>query len=226
MPKILLVEDDEAMAVGLRDGFGFEGYEVSVAEDGETALRMAADGDWDLMILDVMLPKMSGLDVCKQIRKDGGDVPIIMLTARGQEIDKVVGLKSGADDYVTKPFSFLELVARVEAILRRSSEVARGPERYTFGDVKLDFGSMEALKGERAVDLSRREFELLRYMVSHRGKAIPRERLLEAVWGYDNQSHTRTVDMHVAKLRKKIEDDPADPAFIVTVHRVGYRFTG
>ncbi len=226
MPRVLIVEDDEAMAVALRDGFGFEGYEVGLAHDGETALRTAADGNWDLMILDVMLPKMSGLDVCKQIRKDGGNVPIIMLTARGQEIDKVVGLKSGADDYVTKPFSFLELVARVEAILRRSSEVAKGPERYRFGDVKLDFGRMEALKGERAVDLSRREFELLRYMVSHRGKAIPRERLLEAVWGYDEQSHTRTVDMHVAKLRKKIEDDPVKPSFIVTVHRVGYKFTG
>jgi two-component system alkaline phosphatase synthesis response regulator PhoP len=226
MPRILIVEDDEAMAVGLRDGFGFEGYDVSLVHDGESALRMAADDDWDLMILDVMLPKMSGLDVCRQIRKDGGNIPIIMLTARGQEIDKVVGLKSGADDYVTKPFSFLELVARVEAILRRSSEVAKGPERYRFGDVKLDFGRMEALKGERAVDLSRREFELLRYMVGHRGKAIPRERLLEAVWGYDDQSHTRTVDMHVAKLRKKIEDDPANPAFVVTVHRVGYKFTG
>ena len=140
-----------------------------------------------------------------------------MLTARGQEIDKVVGLKSGADDYVTKPFSFLELVARVEAILRRSSKVAKGPDRYRFGDVKLDFGRMEALKSERAIDLSRREFELLRYMVGHRGKVIPRERLLEAVWGYDNGSHTRTVDMHVAKLRKKIEDDPANPAF----HRHG-----
>jgi two-component system alkaline phosphatase synthesis response regulator PhoP len=226
MPKILLVEDDEAMAVGLRDGFGFEGYQVSVAEDGETALRMAADGDWDLMILDVMLPKMSGLDVCKQIRKDGGDVPIIMLTARGQEIDKVVGLKSGADDYVTKPFSFLELVARVEAVLRRTSAGTEETERYSFGDVRLDFSSMEAVKGESPIDLSRREFELLRYMVDHRGKAIPRQRLLEAVWGYNNESYTRTVDMHIAKLRKKVEDDPADPAFIVTVHRVGYKFTG
>jgi len=226
MPKVLIVEDDEAMAVALRDGFGFEGYDVSLVHDGETALRMATDDNWDLMILDVMLPKMSGLDVCKQIRKDGGNVPIIMLTARGQEIDKVVGLKSGADDYVTKPFSFLELVARVEAILRRSSEVTKGPDRYRFGDVNLDFGRMEALKGERAVDLSRREFELLKYMVDHRGKAIPRERLLEAVWGYDNESHTRTVDMHVAKLRKKLEDDPANPAFIVTMHRVGYKFTG
>ncbi len=226
MPRVLIVEDDQSMAVALKDGFSYEGYHVALAQDGQAGLRLATDNNVDLVILDVMLPKLSGLDVCRRLRQQGSRIPIIMLTARGQEIDKVLGLKTGADDYVTKPFSFLELVARVEAILRRSAEVARGPDRYGFGDVKLDFGRMEAHKGERAIDLSRREYELLRYMVGHRGKAIPRERLLEAVWGYDNQSHTRTVDMHVAKLRKKIEDDPADPAFIVTVHRVGYKFTG
>ena len=226
MPRVLIVEDDEAMAVALRDGFGFEGYEVSLAHDGDEALRMATGESRDLVILDVMLPKTSGLDVCRQIRKEGGNVPIIMLTARGQEIDKVIGLKSGADDYVTKPFSFLELVARVEAVLRRASGDPSGREQYRFGDVRLEFERREATKGRKAVDLSRREFELLKYMVHHRGKAIPRERLLEAVWGYNHDSHTRTVDMHVAKLRKKLEDDPGRPAFIVTVHGVGYKFSG
>jgi len=226
MPRVLIVEDDETMAIALRDGFGFEGYDVRMVHDGATALELALGEPWDLLILDVMLPRMSGLDVCKGIRRAGNKVPIIMLTARGQEIDKVVGLKTGADDYVTKPFGFLELMARVEAVLRRSSGHAEGATSYEFGDVRVDFERMEATKAGRQLEFSRREFELLKYMIDHRGKALPREQILEGVWGYNDESHTRTLDMHVAKLRKKVESRPADPQYIVTVHRVGYRFNG
>ena len=149
MPRVLIVEDDEAMAVALRDGFGFEGYEVRLVHDGAAALELASQENWDLIILDVMLPKMSGLDVCKRIRRNGSKVPVIMLTARGQEIDKVLGLKTGADDYVTKPFSFLELMARVEAVLRRTSGYGDSPDTYQFGDVVVDFKRSEVKKGEQ-----------------------------------------------------------------------------
>jgi two-component system alkaline phosphatase synthesis response regulator PhoP len=226
MSRVLIVEDDEAMGIALRDGFDFEGYEVQLTRDGETALELALRERWDLILLDVMLPKMSGLEVCKRIRRDQRAIPIIMLTAKGQEIDKVLGLKTGADDYVTKPFSFLELIARVEAVLRRSAGRAEGPASFDFGDVRLNFSAMEATKAGTEIDLSRREFELLRFMIDQRGKVLSRERILDAVWGYDHESHTRTVDMHVAKLRKKIEDHPEDPQFILTVHRVGYKFNG
>jgi DNA-binding response OmpR family regulator len=226
MPRVLIVEDDEAMAVALRDGFAYEGYEVKLATDGAEGLRLAEEGNHDLIVLDVMLPKMSGLDVCKRIRRNGSKVPVIMLTARGQEIDKVLGLKTGADDYVTKPFSFLELMARVEAVLRRTSGYGDSPDTYQFGDVIVDFKRSEVKKNEQSLVLSPREFKLLRFLIDHRGEVVTRERLLDAVWDYDNVPFTRTVDMHIAKLRKKVEDDPQDPAHIVTVHRVGYRFNG
>ena len=226
MPRVLIVEDDEAMAVALRDGFSWEGFDVRVAGDGASGLRLASEGQHDLVILDVMLPKMSGLDVCRRIRRDGLRVPVIMLTARGQEIDKVLGLKTGADDYVTKPFSFLELMARVEAVLRRASGYSDPVDLVEFGDVRIDFRRGEARKAGLPLSLSPRELRLMRYLVEHRGEVLPRERLLDAVWGYDDVPFTRTVDMHVAKLRKKIEDRPHDPTWIVTVHRVGYKFTG
>lgn len=224
--KVLVVEDDEAMAVALRDGFDYEGYEVSVARDGEAGLTLARTTVPDLIILDVMLPKKSGLDVCKQLRNEGNDVPIIMLTARGQEIDKVLGLKLGADDYVTKPFSFLELMARVEAVLRRVSGRREMIETYSFGDVVIHFKQCEATKGGKPVELSPRELELMRFFVEHRGEVVGRDQLLDTVWGYGNMPFTRTVDMHIAKLRKKIEDKPNDPKYIVTIHRLGYKFTG
>lgn len=226
MPKVLIVEDDEAMAVALHDGFKYEGYDVKMANDGATGLKMATEGSYDLVILDVMLPKLSGLDACKRIRRGGSRVPVIMLTARGQEIDKVLGLKVGADDYVTKPFSFLELMARVEAVLRRCSGYSDQVDAYEFGNVAVDFKRSEAKKGTQQLTLSPREFKLLRFLIDHRGEILPRERLLDAVWGYDDVPFTRTVDMHIAKLRKKIEDKPSDPSFIVTVHRLGYKFTG
>ena len=221
---MLIVEDDDSMAVALRDGFDYEGYEVRVARDGLTGLKLASEGDHDLLILDVMLPKLSGLDVCKRIRRGGSRVPIIMLTARGQELDKVAGLRTGADDYVTKPFSFLELMARVEAVLRRSSGYNDTLESYEFGDVRVDFKRLEARKNGSELSMSPREFRLLQFLIEHRGEVLSRERLLDAVWGYENVPFTRTVDMHVAKLRKKVETRPQDPAHIITVHRVGYKF--
>jgi two-component system alkaline phosphatase synthesis response regulator PhoP len=227
MPKVLIIEDDDSMVTALRDGFQYSGYTVSLARDGAAGLRLATESAPDLIILDVMLPRLSGLDVCKEIRARGDRVPIIMLTARGQEIDKVLGLKTGADDYVTKPFGFLELMARVEAVLRRSEgRAASAPDACRFGDVTIDFKKGEARKGDRPLELSARELRLLRYFIEHRGEVIPRERLLDAVWDYDSAPLTRTVDVHVAKLRKKIEDRPDDPRFLVTVHRVGYKFKG
>ncbi len=226
MPKVLIVEDDEAMSTALRDGFSYEGYEVVLARDGAAGLQQAGEASPDVIILDVMLPKMSGLDVCKQIRKEGNAVPILMLTARGQEIDKVLGLKLGADDYVTKPFGFLELMARVEAILRRGPGQRAGVEAYRFGDVDVDFKKGEARKKGKLLDLSPRELRLLEYFIRHRGEVVDRDALLDAVWGYDTAPLTRTVDMHVAKLRKKIEDPRGEPKYLITVHRMGYKFTG
>jgi DNA-binding response OmpR family regulator len=224
--RVLIVEDDEAMSVALHDGFSYEGYEVTVARDGEEGLRLASTEPADLVILDVMLPKMTGLDICKQLRAEGKAVPIIMLTARGQEIDKVLGLKLGADDYVTKPFGFLELLARAEAVLRRAGGQSAPLDAYRFGDVAVDFKRHEATKGGQPIELSPREFELLAFFIQHRGEIVTREKLLDAVWDYNAIPFTRTVDMHIAKLRKKIEDNPADPRHVVTVHRLGYKFNG
>jgi DNA-binding response OmpR family regulator len=224
MTNILLVEDDEAMATALRDGFAQEGYAVTLASDGATGLAVAQQGSPDLVILDVMLPKMSGHDVCRSLRQAGMTLPIIMLSARGQEIDKVVGLKLGADDYVTKPFGFMELLARVEAVLRRTMPKPAADASYRFGDVVVDFAGGQVIKNGEVVDLSAREFRLLQFLVEHRGQVVARDTLLDEVWDYDRPPLTRTVDMHVAKLRKKIEADPADPRHILTVHGMGYKF--
>ena len=223
MTKILIVEDDPAMSVALRDGFEFEKYHVEMASDGEEGLRLATRGDHDLMILDVMLPKKSGLDVCKELRANGSRAPIIMLTARGHEIDKIVGLKLGADDYVTKPFSFMELLARVEAVLRRMQRTP-STEEYVFGDVTLDFRTYQATKTGQALELTPREFRILRFFIDHADEVVSRESLLNHVWGYDSSAFTRTVDTHMARLRQKIEAVPAEPRHFLTVHRVGYKF--
>ena len=223
MSKVLIIEDDPAMSVALRDGFEFEKHHVTMAGDGIEGLRLATTIDPDLIILDVMLPRQSGLDVCKQLRKDGSMTPIIMLTARGQEIDKIVGLKLGADDYVTKPFSFMELMARVEAVLRRSSRGSCADEA-DFGDVHLDFRTYQATKSERRIDLTPREFNILRYFLEHSNEVVSRDALLNHVWGYDSSAFTRTVDTHMARLRQKVETVPAEPRLIITVHRVGYKF--
>ena len=223
MSKVLIIEDDPAMSVALRDGFEFEKHFVAMAADGLEGLRLAQTIDPDLIILDVMLPRQSGLDVCKQLRKDGSMTPIIMLTARGQEIDKIVGLKLGADDYVTKPFSFMELMARVEAVLRRSAR-ASCADTADFGDVHLDFRTYQATKATRAIDLTPREFNILKYFLEHAGEVVSRDALLNHVWGYDSAAFTRTVDTHMARLRQKVENVPAEPRHIITVHRVGYKF--
>jgi DNA-binding response OmpR family regulator len=223
MSRILIVEDDPAMSVALRDGFEFEKHAVEMAADGEEGLRLATRGDHDLIILDVMLPKKSGLDVCKKLRGNGANTPIIMLTARGQEIDKIVGLKLGADDYVTKPFSFMELLARVEAVLRRAHRTAAGDE-YEFGTIRLDFRTYQASKQEEQLELTPREFRILRYFIDHANEVVSREALLNHVWGYDSSAFTRTVDTHMARLRQKIENVPSEPRHLLTVHRVGYKF--
>ena len=225
MATVLIVEDDRAMAVALSDGFTYEGFDVEVATDGEEGLRLARDANPDLMILDIMLPKMTGLEICKTLRGENSPLPIIMLTARGQEIDKVLGLKLGADDYVTKPFSFMELRARVDAVLRRSTSSGGQRERGTheLGTFSVDLDRYVASKVLAEVRLPPREFRLLDHFIEHRGEVVTREDLLDNVWGYDTIPFTRTVDTHIAKLRKKIEENPADPHYIITVHRLGYK---
>jgi len=222
--KILIVEDEPDMVLGLKDNFEFEGYEVVTASDGATALERARAQKPDLLILDIMLPKLSGLEVCKTLRGEGFEAPIIMLTARGQEIDKVVGLELGADDYVTKPFSIRELLARVRAILRRSQGKRPRLARYRFADVDLDFEAYRARRGETVLEMSPREFELLRYLIERKGETVTRDQLLEDVWGYESYPSTRTVDTHIAKLRAKIGDSGSEPRWILTIHGAGYKF--
>jgi DNA-binding response OmpR family regulator len=224
--RVLIVEDDEATAFALRDGFEYEGYAVTVATDGVTAVQLATETQPTLILLDVMLPEMSGLDVCKRIRASGGEVPIIMLTARGQEVDKVLGLNIGADDYVTKPFSFMELMARVEAVRRRTSARTEAMSAYEFGDVRLDFRMLEATKDGHPLDLSPLEFKLMKFFIDNRQQVVTRDQMLRAVWNSQSALFTRTVDMHVAKLRKKVEDSPNHPRYIVTIYGVGYKFLG
>jgi len=214
------------MVQGLRDNFEYEGYEVISAADGADGLNRAIADQPDLVVLDVMMPKMSGLDVCKQLKARKPSLPIIMLTARGQEIDKVVGLELGADDYVTKPFSIRELMARVKAVLRRASPQAASAEVYRFSDVEVNVRSNEVLRSGQPVELSSKEFALLAYFVAHPAETLSRDRLLDAVWGYENYPTTRTVDAHIVHLRQKLEPNPEEPRFILTVHGSGYKFVG
>jgi DNA-binding response OmpR family regulator len=224
--RILIVEDEPAMVAGLRDNFEYEGYEVISAADGAEGLERALADNPDLVVLDVMMPRMSGLDVCKQLKASKPSLPIIMLTARGQEIDKVVGLELGADDYVTKPFSIRELMARVKAVLRRVSPQATAPEVYRFSDVEVNVRSNQVLRAGSPIDLSAKEFALLAYFVAHPAETLSRDRLLDAVWGYENYPNTRTVDTHIVHLRQKLEPNPEEPRFILTVHGSGYKFVG
>lgn len=227
MSRILIVEDDLSLATLLSEGLQYEGYRTSVARDGATGLQLARGEGVDLVILDIILPEVGGVEVCRRLRSEGNTVPIVMLSSKNQELDKVVGLKAGADDYVTKPFSFMELLARVEAVLRRYCQFGEQPHTHEFGDVKLNLRTREATKSGRSLALLPREFRLLEYFIEHRGEVVSRDQLLDAVWGHDAISPlTRTVDMHIAKLRQKIEDEPSDPRWLVTVHRVGYKFTG
>jgi len=222
--RILIVEDEPDMVVGLRDNLEFEGYDVIVARDGAEGIEQAVAERPDLILLDIMLPKVSGLDVCEQLRRQGMTVPIIMLTARGQEVDKVVGLEIGADDYVTKPFSIRELVARIRAQLRRMTGDTTVPDQCRFGDVEVDFRRHQASRAGVPLALTPREFDLLKYFVAHRGTTVTRDELLDRVWGLTCYPLTRTVDNHIAKLRQKIEKQPAAPEFLLTIHKVGYKF--
>src|SRR5436190_1383852 len=224
--RILIVEDEPAMVAGLRDNFEFEGYDVISADNGVAGLARALADDPDLVVLDVMMPQMSGLDVCKQLKAKRPAIPIIMLTARGQEIDKVVGLELGADDYVTKPFSVRELMARTKAVLRRVSPQANPVEVYRFSDVEVNVRSNEVLRAGRRIEFSAKEFALLAYFISHPAETLSRDRLLDAVWGYESYPNTRTVDTHIVHLRQKLEVNPEEPRFILTVHGSGYKFVG
>ncbi len=225
-PKILVVEDEPNMVAGLRDNFEYEGYQVITACDGVEGLERALGESPDLVVLDVMMPRMSGLDVCKQLKAKRPSIPIIMLTARGQEVDKVVGLELGADDYVTKPFSIRELVARVKAVLRRAPVLPRERDAYAFGEVEVNLRTHRITRKGQEVEFSVREFDLLKYFLCHPGESLSRDRLLEDVWGYDRYPTTRTVDAHIVRLRQKLEPNPEEPRFILTVHGVGYRFVG
>lgn len=224
--RILLVEDEESLVMTLGDRLRANGFDVDVAMNGNDGLAMARKPDLDLIILDVSLPGKSGLDICRDLRQEGVATPILMLTARGQVIDKVLGLKLGADDYVTKPFDMLELEARIEAILRRGRVWAEHADTYVFGSVRVDFRSAEVLRDGVSVELSGLELRLLRYFIEHRGAVLTRNELLDKVWGYEAMPTTRTVDVHVASLRQKVETNPSQPSLIVTVHGLGYKFVG
>jgi len=223
--KILVVEDDRAIVEGLRVALAAEGYEVECARDGRTGLDRARAGAPALLILDIMLPGMSGFEVAKKLRDEGRALPIILLTARGEEDDRVLGLELGADDYVTKPFSVRELLARVRSILRRTrSGEGKRPHVYRFGDVTVDFKRQAVQKAGRSVELSAREFRILAYLIDHAGEMLSREQLLGEIWGYDAFPTTRTVDNHILRLRKKIEDEPESPRYILTQRGAGYVF--
>jgi DNA-binding response OmpR family regulator len=224
--RILIVEDEPAMVAGLRDNFEYEGYDVISAGDGVQGLERAMAEHPDLVVLDVMMPRMSGLDVCKQLKARRPSLPVIMLTARGQEIDKVVGLELGADDYVTKPFSIRELMARVKAVLRRVSPPSTTPEVYRFGDVEVNVRRNEVRRAGEPIELSAKEFALLAYFVAHPAETLSRDRLLDAVWGYESYPNTRTVDTHILHLRQKLEPNPEEPRLFLTVHGSGYKFVG
>ena len=226
MKRLLLIEDEPGLVLTLTDRLSREGYELESTADGESGVERATNEAFDLLLLDVMLPRMSGFDVCRELRKRGVLTPVIMLTARGQVTDKVAGLKLGADDYVTKPFEMAELLARIEAQLRRAPAGPHPSEGYAFGEVRIDFQRAEAMRRGAPIGLSAREFQLLRYFVEHRGATLSREELLNEVWGYNVMPSTRTVDVHVAWLRQKIEPNPRHPQFILTVHGMGYKFAG
>jgi len=224
MSRILVIEDEAAILRGLKDNLAAESYEVITAADGAEGYRLSQEGKPDLIILDLMLPKLSGYEICRKLRAESSHVPILMLTARGDEADRILGLDIGADDYVSKPFSVRELLARVRALLRRSDPHSAGVEQLTFSDVVVNFPQFEARKRGQPVEMTPKEFGVLQYLAARTGKVVRREELLEEVWGYENYPTTRTVDNHIASLRAKLEEDPAEPRHLLTVHGVGYKF--
>jgi two-component system alkaline phosphatase synthesis response regulator PhoP len=226
MRRVLLVEDEPGLVLTISDRLRAEGYEVASAADGPSGLERASREAWDVILLDVMLPGKSGFDVCRDLRQRAVTTPIIMLTARGQVVDKVLGLKLGADDYLTKPFDLMELTARIEVQLRRAGPDGAVATQYSFGDVTIDFRKAVVTKNGRELEVSAREFLLLKYFVENREATLSREVLLNNVWGYQTMPNTRTVDVHVAWLRQKIEPNPRTPQYIVTAHGLGYKFLG
>jgi len=224
LEKILIVEDQENILMGLEDDLSLEGYEIRTAKDGLDALGLASSEHFNLILLDIMLPRMNGFSILKQLRKDGINTPVIILTARGEEVDRVLGLELGADDYVTKPFSPRELLARVKAILRRVRTTQQGVETYRFGDVDVDFKNYEVRKNHRPVYLTSLEFTLFRYFADHPKEVLSRDLLLDEIWGKDVCVDSRTVDTHVAHLRRKLENDSANPRHIIGIRNVGYKF--
>lgn len=224
MPKILIVEDEPSMRLGLKDNLEFEGYEVDLAEDGDSALNTIRENNYNLVLLDVMLPKMSGFDVCKTLRKEGNNTPIILLTAKGEEIDRVLGLELGADDYVTKPFSLRELLARIKAVLRRGESGSSAKEDLVnIGRLSVNFESFNALEEGKSVQMSHKEFQILQYLWQKRNNTVSRDELLTNIWGEDVYTTSRTVDNFILKLRQKIEKDSNHPKIILTVHGIGYK---
>ncbi|MBI5660793.1 MAG: response regulator transcription factor [Ignavibacterium album] len=224
MTKILIVEDEPNMRLGLKDNLEFEGFDVEIAEDGKDGLTKILENNYDLVIMDVMMPNMSGFDVCRNVRKFGVTTPIILLTAKGEEIDKVLGLELGADDYVTKPFSLRELLARVKAILRRSENFSLPENKLVrIGKIEVDFNGYKAISNKKDIQMSHKEFEILHYLWKKRNTTVSRDDLLTEIWGYDETPTTRTVDNFILKLRQKIEFDPNHPKIILTVHGVGYK---
>jgi two-component system alkaline phosphatase synthesis response regulator PhoP len=224
--RILLVEDEPGLLIAIPDLLTGEGYEVETAQDGESGLSLASTGRFDVIILDIMLPRKSGFEVCRELRMRGSDTAILMLTARGQVTDRVIGLKLGADDYVTKPFDPAELLARVEALLRRTKKPAPIPvQKFGFGNVEIDFRRAEVWKNGQRVSLAGKELQLLQYLIDNRERVVPREEIMQQVWEYANDSSSRTIDTHVAWLRQKLEDSPQSPQHIQTIRGKGYRFT-
>ncbi|MEK6572353.1 MAG: response regulator transcription factor [Bacteroidota bacterium] len=224
MKKILVIEDDPAISTGLIENLQQEHYKVISADDGERGYSKAKKESPDLIILDIMLPSKNGYEICQDLRKEKVATPIIMLTGKGEEADKVLGLELGADDYVTKPFSIRELLARVRAVLRRKFEAEHDIDEYTFANVYLNFKKMEVVKGKKQLKMSAKEFELMKFFIKREGQVVSRNALLDEVWGYDVYPTTRTVDNYILTLRKKIEDNPSRPKHLLTVHTAGYKF--
>lgn len=224
MAKILIIEDEESILMPLEDDLTLEGHSVTGEMDGTRGFQTARGSKFDLILLDIMLPGMDGLEICRKLRAEGDSTPILMLTAKSQEVDKVLGLELGADDYVTKPFSRRELLARVKALLRRREPSDRPLAQVRFGDVEVDFRGYEVKKAGHAVEVTAKEFALLRVLVTRPGEVLDRGQILDEVWGDDSDIFPRTVDTHVAHLRKKVEDDPANPQFIINVRGIGYKF--
>ncbi len=224
MKRILIIEDDPAISKGLTDVLKEEHYEVVTEEDGEKGFKFAQNENIALIILDLMLPSKNGIEICSELRKKGINTPILMLTSKKEEMDKVLGLEVGADDYLTKPFSVMELLARVKALLRRKQELVKDIEEYSFGSVHIDFKKQTALKNNKPIELSTTEFKILKYFIEHEGEVVTRDNLLDKVWGYDVFPTSRTVDNYILSLRKQIEDNPSEPKHLLTVPKAGYKF--